>query len=216
MLKDLLLTLQDGIAQSQDRRAASAEAMTPMLMGGNSPVGAPQGNGGGGKGERAPGKWGDAADSSVDDTLAALNKKGIPLGVSGGRSSGKLGAFLKSVAAQESGGNYKAVGVPTKYGTAYGKYQILDANFVNPGGWDKEALGRDINIKQYLNSPKIQEKIAQSKLSQYFKQYGAGGAAKAWYAGPGNANTNSDSSQYGGPSINDYAAQVLARMKKYM
>ncbi len=121
-------------------------------------------------------------------------------------------AFVQSMAQQESGGNYGAVGVPTGSGTAYGKYQILDSNFAGEGGWDMEALDQDITIEQYMRTPEFQEKIARSKLRDYFKQYGPEGAAKAWYAGPGNANLNSDAPQYGGPSVNDYAASVLRMM----
>ncbi len=128
---------------------------------------------------------------------------------------GELGAFLKAISAQESGGDYGAVGVPTKYGTALGKYQVLDANIQRPEGWDQEALGREIDTEAFLASPALQEAIARTKLTQYFKNYGPEGAAKAWYAGPGNANSSSDAPQYGGPSINDYASSVLANMARY-
>jgi hypothetical protein len=211
MLKDLLSTLQQGVVESVTRRDAADEIMTNYRQ---PEAAAPVGLGGGGKGNKAPANWQKSTDNSIDATMAALANKGIPTGAGAGGS--KLSAFLKAISSQESGGNYKAVGVPTRSGTAYGKYQILDSNFAKPGGWDKETIGRDITVQQYLNHPKLQEKIAQGKLTSYFKQYGAGGAAKAWYAGPGNANTNSNSSQYGGPSINAYAAQVLARMRKYM
>jgi len=126
-----------------------------------------------------------------------------------------LEAFLSAISDQESGDNYQAVGVPTKYGTAYGKYQILDSNIEGPGGWDKDALGKDINITEYLHDPQYQERIARNKLTTYYNKYGAGGAAKAWYGGEGVARSNSDSPQYGGPSINDYANSVLALMRKY-
>lgn len=128
---------------------------------------------------------------------------------------GEFGAFLKGLAAQESGGDYGAVGIPTKSGTAYGKYQILDSNIEGPGGWDQEALGREIDIEEFAQSPALQEAIARSKLKSYFNRYGAAGAAKAWYAGEGNANSMSDSPQYGGPSIVDYANDVLANMARY-
>lgn len=166
---------------------------------------------------------------SIKDLLATLQQqvtaaqtKASPLqqaaqqkiSVGQGVANNPLSSFLNAISTQESGGNYQAVGVPTRSGRAYGKYQILDANFVNPGGWDKEALGRDITLAEYLNTPDIQEQIARSKLTQYFEKYGAEGAAKAWYAGEGNANTSSNSPQYGGPSINNYAASVLQHMQR--
>jgi len=119
---------------------------------------------------------------------------------------------MDSIAQQESGGNYSAVGVPTRSGQALGKYQVLDSNIEGPGGWDKETLGRDISAQEFLNSPELQEKVAQTKLAAYYKDYGAAGAAKAWYGGPG-AVRDSNAPQYGGPSINGYANSVVSRMR---
>jgi hypothetical protein len=79
-----------------------------------------------------------------------------------------------------------------------------------------EVLGQNITGQEFLNSPVLQDKIAKFKLRDYFKKYGAGGAAKAWYAGPGNADLNSNAPQSGGPSVNGYAESVLDLMRKYM
>lgn len=129
----------------------------------------------------------------------------------------QLQAFLKAISTQESGDNYNAVGVDTGGGSrAYGKYQIMDFNIEGPEGWDHEALGRNIDIQQFLNTPELQEQIARYKLRQYFKEFGPEGAAKAWYAGPGNALSNSNSPQYGGPSINGYANSVLNHMQSFL
>lgn len=161
------------------------------------------------------------SDGSIDFTAALakqLDKKSPQQNGSKPQGSGnaQLDAFLKAISTQESGDNYGAVGVQTGSGRAYGKYQILDSNFVGPGGWDSDTIGREVTLSEYLNSPEVQEGIAQGKLSEYFNKYGPAGAAKAWYAGPGNWDSNSDSPQYGGPSINDYAASVLAHMQKYL
>lgn len=126
-------------------------------------------------------------------------------------------AFLNAISQQESGDNYEAVGIPTRYGTALGKYQILDANISGEMGWDMEALGRDISAEEFLNTPAIQDKVAKFKLKEYFDTYGPGGAAKAWYAGPGNATLDSNTPQPGGmPSVNSYEDQVLGIMQKYL
>lgn len=188
MLKDLLASLKDAASQSEQRLSASQGALSQYIQ--EQALASQSASQKGGRTSRAKG-----------------NKPNIkPTG------NKDLDAFLNAIATQESGGDYSAVGVPTKYGTAQGKYQILDSNIKGPGGWDKEILGRDIRVKKFLNTPRLQEKIARGKLTDYYNRYGAEGAAKAWYAGPGNATTNSDRPQYGGPSINDYAASVLKLM----
>ena len=131
--------------------------------------------------------------------------------------AGGFGSFMKAIAGQESGGNYGAQNRDTG---AMGKYQIMPSNIMGThAGWDYEALGRDINIGQFLGSPQIQEAIAQYKLQQYYNKYGAAGAAVAWYAGPGTAaGYLKNPSKYTGsqgnyPSIAAYVQQVLGRMR---
>jgi hypothetical protein len=133
-----------------------------------------------------------------------------------GNSKGGFGAFLNAIAGQESGGNYSA---QNKSSGAMGKYQIMPSNIMGTGkGWDYEALGRDVNIGEFLGSPKIQEAIAQYKLQSYYQKYGAAGAAVAWYAGPGTVsgymkNPGKYMNPQGAyPSIAAYVQQVLARM----
>lgn len=123
-----------------------------------------------------------------------------------------LNALMQAIREQESGGNY---GVQNGIG-AMGAYQIMPSNIEGPAGWDMEALGRNITGQEFLSNPDLQNSIARFKLRNYFKQFGAAGAAKAWYAGPGNANLNSDAPQYGGPSVNDYSESVLALLRKYL
>lgn len=193
MLQDLLATIRKSTTDADTRMDAADSALSTMTQAHKQA-----------QAQQQPAPVGSGKGASKNDSSVGKI-------ISGGGP--RLQSFLKAVSTQESGGNYDAVGVQTAYGTAYGKYQILDSNFVNPGGWDKETLGRDITLKQYRNRPKLQERMAQGKLSQYFKRYGASGAAKAWYAGEGNARTDSDSAQYGGPSINAYAASVLNHMR---
>lgn len=131
--------------------------------------------------------------------------------------AGGFGSFLRAIAGQESGGNY---GARNRDSGAMGKYQIMPANLGGRGsGWDYEALGRDVSVGQFLGSPQIQEAIAQYKLQQYYKKYGAAGAAVAWYAGPGTASGymrnpgRYTGSQGAYPSIAAYVQQVLGRMR---
>lgn len=127
----------------------------------------------------------------------------------------ELTALFNSIKDQESNNNYSAVGIPTHGGRAMGAYQIMSGNIEGPGGWDKEILGRNISVQDFMNNPQLQDQIAQAKLSQYYKDYGAVGASKAWYGGPGAVSRNGNGSEYGGPSINGYAASVRRRMRGY-
>jgi hypothetical protein len=129
---------------------------------------------------------------------------------------GDFGKFLNAIAGQESGGKYD---IQNSSSGAMGKYQIMPSNIMGTGkGWDYEALGRDVNIGQFLASPQIQESIAQYKLKSYYDKYGPAGAAVAWYAGPGTVsnylkNPNRYTNPQGAyPSIAAYVQQVLGRM----
>lgn len=126
--------------------------------------------------------------------------------------NGGFDAFINSIAKQESGGNYGARGVRTRWGTALGKYQILDRNIPS---WSRAALGRSVSPDEFLRSPQIQEAVARHKLSQYYNKYGAEGAAKAWYGGEGVARKSSNRRNNGGrfPSLNSYARSVVGRMR---
>lgn len=125
----------------------------------------------------------------------------------GGSAIDKL---MRAIKSQESGGNYKA----TNPSGASGGYQILRSNFEGPGGWDRDALGRDITYDQFINSPSLQDAIARYRLSSYLAKYGAAGAAAAWYGGPGAVSHMYDKTpQPGGyPSFYAYIQSVLSKM----
>jgi hypothetical protein len=147
----------------------------------------------------------------------------IPGSSSGGVSVGKqpkgskgFESFLHAIQAKESGGKYSA---RNRDSGAMGKYQIMPGNITGSGGWDKEALGRNVSVSQFMGSPQIQDAIARYKLKQYYDKYGAAGAAVAWYAGPGNAakyvasggkGYNRRQGNY--PSVSSYARDILRRM----
>lgn len=127
-----------------------------------------------------------------------------------GAVPGDLGRLMRAIRGQESGGNYRA----TNPSGASGAYQILQSNFVNPGGWDREALGYDISYSQFMNSPAIQDKIAAYKLGQYLKSRGMAGAAATWYGGDwGYKNMHSRRPQNGYPSMYEYVMSILNRAK---
>lgn len=137
------------------------------------------------------------------------NLPGIGSPVGPAKGSNRFRAFINAISGQESGGNYGAVNSDSG---AAGKYQIMPANFVGPGGWDREALGRDISLQEFLSNPRLQEKIARHKLRQYFQQYGPAGAASAWYSGDPN-KINNQNAQGNYPSIYAYVQSILNAMR---
>lgn len=122
-------------------------------------------------------------------------------------------ALVKAIWGKESGGNYQAVNSSSG---AAGRYQIMPGNFVGKGGWDVEALGRNVSLQQFMKNPRIQDRIAQHKLREYYHQYGARGAAQAWYGGPGAVGNNNISGGSGYPSTGEYANDIIARMRRIM
>jgi hypothetical protein len=66
-----------------------------------------------------------------------------------------------------------------------------------------------------MSNPQIQEAIARHMMSKYYSQYGPQGAAAAWYGGPGVAKNwqNNTKAQGAYPSIANYVAAVMARMR---
>ena len=142
----------------------------------------------------------------VDNLIYRGGAKTQPLpNYNGGRDFQRL---VQAIAGKESGGNYGAVNPDSG---AAGKYQIMPANFVGEGGWDRDALGKDISLQQYLNNPRLQERIARSKLREYFQKYGAEGAASAWYSGDPNKWKTSKGPQGKYPSVYNYVMDIIKR-----
>lgn len=133
------------------------------------------------------------------------SQKGVTTPVPKKNSS--FDAFVRAIAGKESGGSYSA----TNPSGASGKYQILQSNFVGPGGWDMETIGRDVSYSEFMNSPKIQDAIARGKLREYYNKYGARGAASTWYSGSPN-NWQSTASQGAYPTVAAYVADIWKRM----
>jgi hypothetical protein len=140
---------------------------------------------------------------------------------SGGRYKGTgkdtFENFLGAISQRESGGNYNA---RNRDSGAMGKYQIMPGNISGSGGWDMEVLGRNISTQQFMNSPALQEQIAQGMLKKYYNKWGPAGAAVGWYAGPGRVPgylANHSTNTYQRPqgkysSINAYAQGILRGM----
>ncbi|HEY9657270.1 MAG TPA: hypothetical protein V6C65_02315, partial [Allocoleopsis sp.] len=84
-------------------------------------------------------------------------------------------------------------------------YQIMPGNVPS---WSQQILGRSISPQKFLHSPKLQDQIGQGKLREYFKKYGAAGAASAWFSGSPTAYKSN-------PQVAAYVNAVLRRMKGY-
>lgn len=131
-------------------------------------------------------------------------------GGSGGAVAGtpRMRAILRALGAQESGNNYGAVNADSG---AMGRWQVMPSNIQGPGGWDQEALGRNISTEQFMNNPRLQNQIVRHKFRNYLDQYGLRGALSTWYSGDPNA-WNSKDPQGNYPSIHDYVVEVLRRL----
>lgn len=128
-----------------------------------------------------------------------------------GKGNASFQRFKRAISGKESGGNYHVV---NKSSGALGRYQVMPANIAGPGGWDKQMIGRNVTTRQYLNSPKLQEQIAGGMLLQYFRKYGAAGAASAWYSGsPTKWKQGAGQSSQGAyPTIYNYVQSILRAM----
>ena len=95
---------------------------------------------------------------------------------------GEIKKIATAIGQFESGGNYRAVGPTTKSGDrAYGKYQVMGNNIPS---WTKEATGRSYTTKQFVNDPKLQDRVAEYKMAQYYKKYGTlEDVASVWFSG---------------------------------
>lgn len=120
-----------------------------------------------------------------------------------------LETVLYAIRAQESRGNYRAVGVQTKYGTAKGAYQFLDRTWGEYAGYKTADQA----------PPEIQDQRARELMQGYFDKYKSWSAVIAsWYGGgkAGEAVMRGDTGylnrqQKSGPSIASYIRGVIQK-----
>jgi hypothetical protein len=130
-----------------------------------------------------------------------------------GSSSGAVPSAIgsaesRAIAGIESGGKYKKVGPVTRNGDrAYGKYQVMGHNIPD---WTREVLGHAMTPQQFLNDPNAQEAVFKAKFGQAEQKYGAEGAARWWFAGPGGMNNPNANDRY--TSVAQYAAKFNKNM----
>lgn len=108
----------------------------------------------------------------------------------------------------EGSGGHSAVGPQTKYGHAYGKYQILDDNIPE---WTEEALGEKLTPEEFLNQPKAQDMTAQLRITQLLRWYKPREVAVIWLTGVSNPNPGWEDPL--GTNAADYRRKFLKHYK---
>lgn len=138
-----------------------------------------------------------ATSNQIQGAGAASTGRGTP-------TDDAFQMFMKSIAQQESGGNYKALGqVQSSGDRAYGKYQIMGANV---GNWTKAALGTSMTPQEFLRDKGAQDATAKYHLWNYYKQGGPKMAAMSWFGGAAGA-------QDPGPMTREYGKDIMGRMR---
>jgi hypothetical protein len=119
-----------------------------------------------------------------------------PIFASGARGTGPadIDRFMAAIRSVESSGNYKAVGVPTKWGRATGAYQFLDSTWGNYGGY-RRAMDAP---------PEVQDRRARELMEEYYGRFGNWDrVAASWFSGPGGKHQS--------PEVRNYVGKVMGR-----
>lgn len=133
-----------------------------------------------------------------------------------GNDTNEVVKISQAIGQFESGGNYKAIGPEVTSGMykgdkALGKYQIMGKNIPS---WSKEALGYEITKEQFLNSPELQDKIAQYKMNQSLQKYGTvEDVASVWFSGRPVAQAG-NASDVLGTTVPQYIKNVINNYNK--
>lgn len=127
----------------------------------------------------------------------------------------------RAIIGKESAGKFNAV---NPHSGALGYGQVMPANVAS---WTREATGRAMPPKAFLNNPEAQIKTIDYKLKQYLDRElkATGGdvatavrrVASTWYSGRPELYNNTRPQTYGTgkyPSINDYTADILTRFNR--
>ena len=158
-----------------------------------------------------------AAGRSQDEITKAINvATGFEQEVS--MSTDPLASLKSSIIAQESGGNYLAIGASTPHGKALGKYQIIPKfHFAKIGLKDIPE-----DHKKFLESPYLQDQLFGKLIEELALRYNNDPVkiAAAYYGGDAATKIvgtkKADKSQTAGgkkfPSINEYVNSVLSRV----
>lgn len=112
----------------------------------------------------------------------------------------------------ESGNNYGAVGMQTKYGRPLGAYQILESNLPQ---WSQQALGRVVSASEFLGNRLTQDQVAYYQLTKLLQKYNGRfeDVASVWNSGRPLSQSGSIVDPYNGQSVNTYVNKVMGAVK---
>jgi murein DD-endopeptidase MepM/ murein hydrolase activator NlpD len=132
-----------------------------------------------------------------------------------------VAAMYPAIVEQESGGDHTASNRASGK-EAIGKTQVMEYNVA---AWSRQALGKEISISGFRNSPDLQRQISLYELYQISaEQMATSGmntelvmrrVAAVWYSGDPNRNADYSPipNQPDSPSVGNYVDSVMNRIK---
>lgn len=124
----------------------------------------------------------DAMEQQALANQAALDAQAAALAsqYGEGTSQPRLGAYMRALRqSNDLGVDDKQDGQMGTYGMSTDVLQNKQGD--DQGGWDRQALGRDISTEEFLNSRKLQTQIARYKFGKYLNKQGETGALTKWH-----------------------------------
>lgn len=123
-----------------------------------------------------------------------------------------LDIFKMAIVKNESGGRYRAISPPNPNvggQRAYGKYQVLAGNI---GPWTEKAVGRRYSVQEFLDSPDVQERVADMRFREEFEKHGSwDDVAAIWFSGlPYKGNNRCDINM----CVPEYVSNMRATMRR--
>lgn len=121
-------------------------------------------------------------------------------------------SYANAIRQMESAGSggYGALGPLTKGDRAYGAYQVMGNNV---GPWTSKYYGQALSPEQFLADPAAQDAVFQGEFGSYVDRFGPGGAAQAWFGGPGSVG-HAGRQDVLGTSVGDYGSRFLSLLAK--
>jgi hypothetical protein len=144
---------------------------------------------------RVPAATGRAVALVAASLISALVLMAPPPASAGGSAPAGLARFKAAVGSVESGGRYDARNPRTG---AYGKYQILPANWPS---WARRYVG-SATARQ---TPRNQERVASGKMTSLYRWLGSWRRVAYWWL------TGSDRRSGWSPAARRYVAKVMDR-----